>query len=110
MNLQQKIKEARSSIVAIGFFPAPNQITILGTGFCISDDGKIASVAHLLQNLNKEQVDGLMANVIVEQLENGLERYQWMPIKLINKNDRNDLALFQLHGDYKNTLLKKLEL
>jgi len=110
MNLQKKIKEVRSSIVGIGFFPGPNQVSILGTGFCVSDDGKIITAAHLLQNLTAEQISGLMANVIIEQRENGIERYQWIPITLINKNDRNDLAYFQLGDEYKKTLLKKLEL
>lgn len=46
---------------------------------------------------------------MVEQIKSNLERYQWIPIKLINKTDEDDLALFQLE-DYKNTLLKSLKL
>ena len=35
--------------------------------------------------------------------------YQWKSIKLISKNDSDDIALFQL-DEYKDTLLRKLEL
>lgn len=113
-NLQEKIKEVKSSIVAIGFNPVINsntdmsKITIIGSGFCISDDGKIFSAAHLYSKLNPEQINNLKANVMIEKTMN-LERYKWIPIKLINKNDQDDVAIFQL-DEYKNTLLRKLEL
>lgn len=108
-NLKKKIKEVRNSIVAIGFQPNPNQITILGSGFAINDDGKILSAAHLYNQLNEEQRKNLKASVMVEQMQKELERYKWIPIKLISKNDTDDLAVFQLE-EYKNTLLKKLEI
>ena len=107
MNLQRKITDVRSSIVAIGFNSNPQQINILGSGFSISDDGKIVTAAHLLNNLTKEQVDGLKASIMVEQ-KGDLERYQWVPIKLLNKHDKNDLAVFQLSDEYKQSLLKKM--
>jgi len=110
-SLSEKIKEIRGSIVAIGFNPNPQQITILGSGFSVSDDGKILTCAHLLRNLNKEQIQNLKANVMVEQNnEKGFEKYQWMPISLISKNDKNDLAVFQINGEYQKSFLKKLEL
>lgn len=107
-NLQRNIKEIKSSIVAIGFNPNPQQITILGSGFCVSDDGKILTAAHLYNKLNDEQRKNLKANVMVKQLDKELEQYKWIPVSLINKDDKNDIAVFQLE-DYKNTLLKKIE-
>ncbi len=107
--LQNKIKEIKNSIVAIGFNPNPNQITIIGSGFAVSNDGKILSGAHLYNQLNSEQISNLKANVMIEQMENDLERYRWIPIKLINKDDKNDIAIFQLQ-EYKETLLRKLDL
>lgn len=108
-NLQEKIKEVKKSIVAIGFNPNPQQITIIGSGFAVSDDGKILTAAHLYNQLNEEQRKNLKANVLVEQRNFEFERYMWFPITLINKNDADDLVIFQLEG-YRNTLLHKLEL
>lgn len=107
--LAEKIKEVRSSIIAIGFHPNPQQITIIGSGFAVSDDGKILTAAHLYNQLNEDQKNNLRAFVMVEQKQDNLERYQWIPIKLTNKVDPDDIALFQL-DEYKNTLLRKLEL
>ncbi len=108
-NLKDKIKEIKSSIVAIGFTPNPQQITITGSGFCISDDGKIITAAHIYNQLNDEQRKSLKAFVLAEKAAAELERYKWIPIKLINKDDANDLAVFQLE-EYKNILLKKIEI
>jgi len=107
-NLKEKIKKIKQSIVAVGFNPNPQQITIIGSGFAVSNDGKILSAAHLYNQLNSEQINNLKANIMIKQEPNELERYQWLPIKMINKNDKDDLIIFQVDG-YKETLLKKLD-
>jgi len=107
--LVDKIKKIKNSIVAIGFHPNPQQITIVGSGFCVSDDGKILTAAHLYNTLDKSQRNNLKANVMVEQLDQDLERYKWISINLVAKDDKNDVAIFQLE-EYQNTLLKKVEL
>ncbi|OGZ64251.1 MAG: hypothetical protein A3A98_02615 [Candidatus Staskawiczbacteria bacterium RIFCSPLOWO2_01_FULL_40_39] len=111
-NLPQKIKETRQSIVAIGFNPNPNQITILGSGFIC--EGKIITVAHLLNNLSEDQIKNLKANVMVEQVGRDLERYQWMPITLHSdkKDIKNDLAVFEFETkpeNIKNLILSDSE-
>jgi S1-C subfamily serine protease len=90
--LPEKISHVRQSIVAIGFNPNPNQITIVGSGFIV--DGKIITCAHLLNNLTSEQINNLKANVMVEQIDRDLERYQWIPVKEYSKDIKNDLAVF----------------
>ncbi len=110
MSLKNQIKKVKNSIVAIGFSPDPQKITIIGSGFCVSDDGKILTATHLYNKLNDEQKKNLKANVMIEQnLNKDFERYRWIPIELVNKNDEDDLAIFQLE-EYKNTLLSKLDL
>ncbi|MEX2008175.1 MAG: serine protease [Candidatus Spechtbacterales bacterium] len=109
MSLQEKVKGTRASVVAIGFSPAPGRVTITGSGFCISDDGKILTVAHIYNQTPLEFQPKLMAMVMTEQEERGLERYAWRPLSLIGKDDKNDVAVFQVK-DCEQTLLKPLEL
>lgn len=108
-NLSQKVKKIRPSIVAVGFIPAPNQITIIGSGFCVSDNGKILTAAHVYNQTPPQFQPNLMGMAMIKQESNGLEHYRWLPLKLIKKEDKDDLALFQL-DDYEQSLLKPLEL
>lgn len=108
-SLKNKIKKVSPSIIAIGFKAGTNQLTISGSGFSISDDGKILSAAHIYNQLPKGKENDLMGMVMVEQNKIGLNAYSWLPLKLIKKDDANDVALFQLEG-HKKTLLSKLEL
>src|SRR3989344_5004489 len=105
-NLQKNIKDVRQSVVAIGFNPNPDQITILGSGFI--SDGKIITCAHLLNNLGQEQIKNLKASVMVEQIDRDLEKYHWMPIKEFKKDTKNDLAVFEFEKTPEG--LKNLEL
>jgi len=104
-----QIKKIKKSIVAIGFNPNPQQITIVGSGFAISDDGKILTAAHLYNQINEEQRKGLKANVMIKEVRDSVENYEWIPLTLIKKDDASDLAVFQLER-YQDTLLRKTEL
>lgn len=108
-NLKQQIKETRKGIVAIGFNPSANQITILGSGFI--HNGKIITCAHLLNNLKEEQIKSLKASVMVEQ-KGDMEGYAWLPIKEYKKDVANDLAVFEFEKapeDLKNLTLADSE-
>ena len=107
--LSGKIKEIRSSIVAIGFSPAQNQLTITGSGFCISDDGKILTAAHIYNQTPPQFQNKIMAMVMSKKDEHGLEHYTWLPLNLVKKDDGNDVALFKIEN-FQNTLLRKIEL
>lgn len=107
-NLSEKVKKVRSSIIAIGFSPAPNQMTITGSGFCVSNDGKILTAAHIYNQTPSQFQSKLMGMAMVKQEPNGLEHYTWLPLHFIKKEDESDLALFQVSG-YEKTLLKPLE-
>lgn len=109
MGLSDKIKEIRGSIVAIGFSPTLNQMTITGSGFCVSDDGKILTAAHIYNQTPPQFQSKLMGMAMVKQEPNGLEHYAWLPLSFIKKEDKEDVTLFQV-VDYAKTLLKSLEL
>lgn len=108
-NLVKNIKKIRSSIIAVGFKPSPDKITIIGSGFAVSGEGKILSAAHLYRKLKPENIPHLMGMAMIEQGPNDLERYKWFPLKLIKKDDKNDTALFQMER-HEETLLKSLNL
>lgn len=105
----EKVKKVKKSIVAIGFNPNEAQITIIGSGFPISDDGKILTCAHVYNSVPKELVSNLKALVMVSEEMDNLEKYSWIPVTLILKNDQTDVAILQIEN-YKNTLIFPLEL
>jgi len=107
--LSEKIKKIRSSIVAIGFSPAPNKMKIIGSGFCVSGDGKILTVSHVYNQTPPQFQSKLMGMALVKQEPNGLEHYKWLPLSFVKKEDKNDVSLFQIE-DSEKTLLKPLEL
>ena len=109
MKLKDKIKKIRPSIIAIGFRPEPKKITIIGSGFAISNDGKILSSAHLYNKLKPEHIPSLMGLVMEREEKNRLTHYKWLSLELIKKENKDDVALFQIK-DHENTLLKKLSL
>ncbi len=107
--LPHKVSEIRASIVAIGFSPAPKKITITGSGFCVSSDGKILTSAHIHSQTPIQLQSKLMAMTMVKQEPNGLEHYTWLPLELIEKNDKDDIAVLKIR-DYEKTMLKPLGL
>lgn len=107
-HLSESIKKVRSSVVAIGYSPAPNKMTITGSGFCVSNNGKILTAAHIYNQTPPQFQSKLMGMVMVKQEQNGLEHYTWLPLNFIKKEDKDDICLFQV-GEYEKTLLKPLE-
>ncbi|MFA5355393.1 MAG: serine protease [Candidatus Paceibacterota bacterium] len=107
-SLKDKINNTRSSIIAIGFKPNANQVTILGSGFCVGKQGEILSAFHLSAKLTDEQKAGLLGMAMVKH-DQKLETYSWFPLEIVVTNERNDLAVLRMK-DYEKTLLKPLEL
>lgn len=108
-SLKEKIKKTRNSVIAIGFKPAENQITIIGSGFCVGNSGEILSAAHLSIKLSEDQKKNLFGMAMVKQEVEGLETYNWLPLEIIRTDEKNDLALLKIK-DFEKTFLKPLEL
>ena len=109
MGIEKQISEVSRGIIAVGFNPSPDKINIIGSGFCISESGKILSAAHVYNQVPQDQISNLKALVLKEQEPSGLARYAWHNLELLNKDEKNDMAIFQVKN-YSNTLLKALEL
>ena len=107
--LKDNIKKVTNSIIAVGFKPTQNQVTIVGSGFAIDKSGRILTAAHLYNQFTQEKIRNLVGMAITKQEKNGLNYYTWLPLELIKKDDKNDIALFQLK-DYDKTLITPLEL
>lgn len=107
--LRNKANEIKNSIIAIGFAPTQNQMTISGSGFCVSADGKILTAAHIHNQTPPQFQPKLMGMVSVAEESNGLTRYTWLPLKLLKKDNKNDVALFQLEKG-ETTLIKPIPL
>lgn len=105
----KKIKEVKTSIIAVGFSPTPNQITITGSGFCVSGDSKILTAAHIYNQTPPQFQSKLMGMTMDKQEPGGLEHYTWLPLNFVKKDDKSDFALFKTSG-YEKTLLKPLDL
>lgn len=108
-DLPQKIKKVRTATIAIGYQRTPNKVTIMGSGFCVSDNGKVLSAAHIFKQTPEQYRSKLLSMTIVKQEQDGSEHYKWLPLNLIKSDDKNDLAVFQI-SDYQTTLLKPLVL
>lgn len=108
-DFSKKIEEIKSSIIAIGFRISQDKVNIIGSGFFVSDNGKVLSAAHLLNKLTPEQKNSLVGMTMIEKLAKDSERYGWFPLKEIKIDVKNDIALFQIEN-YQKTLLKPLKL
>jgi len=109
VNLTKNIKEVRQSVIAVGFRHNSTKVTIVGSGFAVGNNAKILSSAHLYDKLKPEHRNKLVGLAMTKQDSNGLEHYSWFPLKLIKKNEKNDMALFEIEN-YEKTLLTSLEL
>ena len=107
--LSKNINEIKSGVVAIGFTPSPAQVTIVGSGFCVSGDGKILTAAHIWNQVPNDQRPNMKAFVMVEEAMDYLDRYKWIPVELVKKDDQSDIALLRL-TEYEGTLLKPLKI
>lgn len=103
------IRKISNGIVAIGFRPGQDKAAIAGTGFCVDvKRGLFLSAAHLYLQI-PEQYRGVLHAFVMQKKENDLENYEWMPIKKVEIDAKNDIALFQL-VDEKRGVLRELEM
>lgn len=109
MDLKQKIKNIKNSIVSVGILNG-DQLNILGSGFCAINTQHIITASHLFNNFSPEQLEKLGCMVVSSETSVGLTHYEWFPAEIINKSPENDTAVLKLKDSDRKNLLKPLEI
>ena len=108
MKISNIIKENKNSIILIDIFipdekePKKGKISIRGTGFIVSPDGKFITCAHLYKQIPKNELSYLGARVSGRTDEKGVTHYDRYKIKLLEMDEKNDIALMQIISEDEN--------
>ncbi|OGZ66316.1 MAG: hypothetical protein A3C50_01295 [Candidatus Staskawiczbacteria bacterium RIFCSPHIGHO2_02_FULL_43_16] len=107
MKIQDIIEQNKKSIILVDVqIPAEGnqkKISIKGTGFIISPDGKFITNAHVYKAITEEEMDYAGVSVPGKTDEKGSTFYDRYKIALIGQIDEeNDMALMQIISDKKD--------
>jgi S1-C subfamily serine protease len=106
MKISKIIQRNKKSIILIDIqIPAENnqkKISIRGTGFMVSKDGKFVTCAHVYNQISVNEMQFVGASVPDKEDTKGILSYRRYPIKLIDKDDKNDIAIMQIVSDKKD--------
>lgn len=83
--------------------PADNnqkQISVRGTGFIISEDGKFITCAHVYKQIPENERQYLVAKIPGEE-KNNITRYELYPVELLEIDEENDIAILKMLGNKK---------
>ena len=87
---------------------AQKQISIRGTGFIISDDGKFITNAHVYKQTLEGELQYIGVSVPGKTDEKNLTHYDRFEVKLLKIDEENDLALMQIISDKKFEAVEKI--
>lgn len=99
MNIQETIEKNKKAIILIDVVipQGENQskISIKGTGFIISPDGRFITNAHVYKAISEEELQYMGASVPGET-NNNLTKYDRFKIEKIDIDEENDIALMKI--------------
>ncbi len=102
MDIQKIIEKNKKAIVLIDLQKTlennQKQISIRGTGFIISEDGKFVTNAHVYKQIPESELPHIGVSVPGETDKNNLTHYNRYKTKLLKLDEENDLALMQIEG------------
>ncbi|NQV13637.1 MAG: trypsin-like peptidase domain-containing protein [Parcubacteria group bacterium] len=105
MKLPSIIKSNKNSIVLLAVvIPGENKqskISIRGTGFIVSEDGKFITNAHVYNEIPKNELEHLEIKIPTETNDEDLTRYEGYSAELIDMDKENDVALMQIKAEKK---------
>ncbi len=121
MDIPQIIEKNRNAIILIDVaIPQENnqsKVSIKGTGFIISADGKFITCAHVYKQIPDNEKQYLGVSIPGETNEKNLTWYVKYKVELLDIDEENDIALMKIISDRTNfkfidndELEKKLEL
>ena len=104
MEIQKIIEKNRKAVVLIDLQkPLENgqkQISIRGTGFIISEEGKFVTNAHVYKQIPEAELQYIGVSVPGQTDEKkNLTHYNRYKTKLLKLDEENDLALMQIEGE-----------
>ena len=105
MNIQKIIEKNKKAVVIIDLHKATGenqkQISIRGTGFIISEDGKFITNAHVYKQISENELPYIGVSVPGNTDERQLTHYDRYQTKLLSIDEENDVALMQIVSDKK---------
>lgn len=106
MKISEIIEKNRDSIILIALYTSGDnnqgKVSIRGTGFIISRDGKFITCAHVYKQIPENELPYLEVSVSGKTDERGITHYDRYKVKLLKMDEENDLALMQIISDKNN--------
>jgi S1-C subfamily serine protease len=100
MKTTELIKKNKKAIILLAVtIPAENNqqsISIRGTGFMISSDGKFITNAHVYNEIPENEKMFLNAKIMDKDDEKGITHYKDYKVRVIKIDNENDIALMQI--------------
>jgi len=106
MKISKIIEKNKNSVILVALYvPGENnqgKVSIRGTGFIISRDGKFITCGHVYKQIPQNDLPYLEVSVPGKIDEKGITHYDRYKVKLLKIDKENDLALMQIISDKNN--------
>ncbi|MBZ9571984.1 trypsin-like peptidase domain-containing protein [Patescibacteria group bacterium] len=106
MKISQIIEQNKKPIILVALYipgeKNQGKVSIRGTGFIVSHDGKFLTCWHVYKNIPENELRYLEVSVPGKTDEKGITHYDRYKVKLLDKDEENDLALMQIISDKNN--------
>lgn len=102
MEIINIIEKNKKAIILVALVKqAENQVSIRGTGFIISKDGKFITNAHVYKELPENEKQHLMVKIMDKDDAKGIFHYKNYKAELLKIDDENDIAFMQIINEEK---------